>query len=277
MGQREFLMIPRRLGLRFGEFMDEGLAAEVIWRGYFIDSKSWLVEAIENWLRLIESDPIRSSDPRLQVYAKVAVITFTVQAIEDFACMGYAYLRALEEGPVRIYEYVRDFAKPELLRSKANVGTVNGFFDMILNDDASLRSIIGFETNSQEFRETKSHLKSVREFHSKYSRLYLKFKHGQAFVILGTNVPMVYLIPDSIERQNGQVKFPSEPYLVTVDEWELAANLILRINGYFANLKAQSRKLFPAWEEEARRFYDDMQKMTTEEREKFLLGKRAET
>jgi hypothetical protein len=75
--------------------MEEELAAEVIWRGYFIDSKSWLVEAIENWLKHIESDRIRSSDPRLQVYAKVAIITFTVQAIEDFACMGYAYLRAL--------------------------------------------------------------------------------------------------------------------------------------------------------------------------------------
>jgi len=257
--------------------MEEELAAEVIWRGYFIDSKSWLVEAIENWLRRIESDRVRSSDPRLQVYAKVAIITFTVQAVEDFSCMGYAYLRALKEGPVRIYEYIRDFAKPELLRAKTNVGTVNGFFDIILNDDASLRSIIGFETDSQEFRETKAHLKSVREFHDKYNRLYLKFKHGQAFVILGTSTPVVYLIPDSIEHKDGQVRFPAEPYLVTVDEWRLAADLILRINGYFANLKAQSRKLFPAWEEETRRFYDDMQKMTPEEREKLLLGSRAET
>lgn len=257
--------------------MDEELAAEVIWRGYFIDSKSWLVEAIENWLKLIESDRVRSSDPRLQVYAKVAVITFTVQAIEDFACMGYAYLRALEEGPVRIYEYVRDFAKPELLRAKAKVGTVNEFFDMILSDDGSLRSIIGFETNSQEFRETKNHLKSVREFHNKYDRLYLNFKHGQAFVILGTRPPKVYLIPDSIERQDGQVRFPSEPYVVALDEWKLAADIILRINGYFTNLKAQSRKLFPEWEKEARRPYDDMQRMTPEERVKFLLGRHVET
>jgi hypothetical protein len=252
---------PRQLGLLLGEFMNEELAAEVIWRGYFIDSKSWLVEAIENWLKHVESDRTRSSDPRLHVYAKVAIITFTVQAIEDFACMGHAYLRALEEGPVRIYEYVRDFAKPELLRAQTNAGTVNGFFDIILNDDASLRSIIGFETNSREFKETKVHLKSVREFHSKYNQLYLKFKHGQAFVILRTNPPTVYLIPDSIERKDGQVRFPSEPYLVAVDEWKNAVDLILRVNGYFVNLRTQSRKLFPAWNEEVRQFYEQFDKV----------------
>jgi hypothetical protein len=172
--------------------------------------------------------------------------------------MGYAYLRALEEGPTRIYEFVRDFAKPDLVRIKANVGTVDEFFNKILSNDLSLNNIIGFEPTSQQFKETKLHLQSVRAFHDKYYKLYLKFKHGQAFVTLGTSDPFVYLIPDSVDRKDGQVKFPAEPYLVSVQEWELAKDLILRINGYFAHLRALSRKLFPEWEKEVSQQYEEL-------------------
>lgn len=261
--------LSRTLGLLFDRFMDERLVAEVLWRGYFIDSKSWLVEAIENWMKYVSSDQIRSQDHRLLGYAKVATITFTVQAIEDFACMGYAYLRALREGPERIYEYVRDFAKPERARggrlilnrvcrrigyfakrqqTGTEVGSVDEFFHRILTDESSLREVIAFEPDSQGLQETRLHLKSIRDFRNKYYRLYTKFKHGQSFVLLNTNPQAVYIFPDAIERKEGKVKLPLAPYLVSLEEWELAKDLIFRINGYFAGLRARSRKLFPEWQ-----------------------------
>ena len=270
-------MSERKLGLQFDRFMDEQVASEILWRGYFIDSKSWLVEAIENWMKFAESDPIRSGDPRLQVYAKVAIITFTVQAIEDFACMGYAYLRSLDEGPARIYEYVRDFAKPGLPKAKAEVGTVDKFFHKISNDNRSLTSVTGFEPDSEEFRATRDHLKSVQNFHDKYYRLYLKFKHGQAFVVLGTEPPAVYLIPDSVERKDGLVRFPSEANIVSVDEWKLASDLIIRVNGYFANLRTQSRRLFPEWQKEAAQLYSDLLRMWPEARKEYLRTRESAT
>jgi len=223
--------------------MDDRQAAEVLWRGYFTHSKSWLVEAVESWMKSISNDSLLSKDPLVSAYAKIGVITFAVQAIEDFACMGYAYLRALDEGVERIYEHVRDFADPE----RENVGTVPGFFNLILSDNEAIQRLFGREFGLS----AKPHMRAIYDFCNKYRALYLKFKHGQGFVVMQwENTLAVYIIPKTIDREKGRVKLPKDDFLITLDEWEHARDIAHRINGYFLRVRSLSVELFPAWKKE---------------------------
>ena len=226
--------------------MDERDAAEALWFNHFIHAKDWLICAIEDWMKSVKSHPILSKDELIPVYGKVGIITFSVQAIEDYACTGYAYLEALSNGVERIYEYVRDFEKR--LKNK-KTGTVGEFFECVLSNDQALYELTGFQPSSNDFTSTRDHLQSVYEFYKKYRPLYLKFKHGQAFIplILQSKTekkPAVYIIPEKIQRQNGKVKLPKQPYLISLDEWELAADITSRINTYFLQIRNRSRKLF---------------------------------
>lgn len=238
-------------GLMLDNWMDAQDAAEVMWRGHIVMcSKSWLVEAIEKWMKSIPSDPVRSKDPLLLAYGKIGIITFAVQAIEDYACAGYAYLKSVEKGVERIYEFIRDFDHPKLRAEGKEVGSVYEFFNKILSDDLALQRVLGFPTGSDDFTSTKQHLQSVYDFYNRYRPLHLRFKHGQAFVpVIWKENPAIYLIPDNLERKNGQVRLPKEPNLIPLDEWELAGDIILRMNGYFFQLHALSRELFPKWKQ----------------------------
>jgi len=226
--------------------MDERDAAEALWFHHFIHAKDWLVHAIEDWMASVKSDPILSKDQLIPVYGKVGIITFAVQAVEDYACTGYAYLEALDNGVERIYEYVRDFGKR--LKNR-KTGTVGEFFKRVLSNDQALYELTGFQPSSSDFTSTRNHLQSVYEFYKKYRLLYLKFKHGQAFIplILQSKTeekPAVYIIPDKIEREHGTVRLPSQGHLIPLDEWELAKDITVRINTYFLQIRSLSRKLF---------------------------------
>jgi len=238
--QAKVELSDRSTSIKFDDWMDERDAAEVLWFGHFIHAKDFLVCAIEDWMKSVKSNEILSKDQLIPVYAKVGIITFAVQAVEDLACKGYAYLKALNNGVERIYEYIRDFGKD---RSK---GTVGQFFKIIASDDKALYELTGFQPNSSDFISTRNHLQSVYEFYKKYRLLYLKFKHGQAFVpLIWQNKPAVYVIPNDIEREPGKVKLPKEPYLILLDEWEQAKDITVRINGYFLQIRGRSRKFFP--------------------------------
>jgi len=254
----------RSTSIRFDDWIDERNAAEALWLGHFIHAKDWLVHAIENWIASLKSDKTLSKDQLLPIYGKVGIITFAVQAIEDYACTGYAYLKALEEGVERIYEYVRDFGMRRKKRSRVErfydyiriffgmrrrngrTGTVGEFFKRIFSDDQALHELTGFQPGSDDFTSTRDHLRSVYEFYKKYRLLYLKFKHGQAFIpLIWQGRPAVYIIPKEIERQHGKVKLPKNTYLVMLDECELARDITLRINVYFLQIRTLSQKLFP--------------------------------
>lgn len=236
-------MSNRSTSIRFDDWIDERDAAEALWFNHFIHAKDWLVHAIENWMTSLKSNKILSEDQLLPIYGKVGIITFAVQAIEDYACTGYAYLKALEEGVERIYEYIRDFEKRIKNRK---TGTVAEFFEYVFSKDKALYELTGFQPSSDAFTSTRDHLRSVYEFYKKYRLLYLKFKHGQAFIpLIWQGRPAVYIIPKEIERQHGKVKLPKNTYLVTLDECELARDITLRINVYFLQIRTLSQKLFP--------------------------------
>jgi len=83
---------------------------------------------------------------------------------------------ALGEGVERIYEHVRDFADPE----RENVGTVPGFFNLILSNNEAIQRLFGREFGLS----AKPHMRTIYDFYNKYRALYLKFKHGQGFVVV---------------------------------------------------------------------------------------------
>lgn len=230
------------MSLLLDRWIDERQAAEVLWRGHLIHSKSWLVEAIESWMKSLTSDPVLSKDPLLPAYGQVGIITFAVQAIEDLACVGHAYLKAQEEGVERIHETVRDFGDSKV----DGAGTVYDFFNSILTSDQATEKLLG-----PGFAPSRAHLQSVYEFYNKYRKLYLKFKHGQGFVVTESrDGPAVYIIPDKIDRKNGQVKLPRSDCFVLLDEWKKASEIVRRINGYFLQIRARSIEFFPSWKQE---------------------------
>jgi len=232
--------------LLLDDWMDERRAAEILWRGHYVHSKSWLVIAIRKWMDSISSDVTLSKDPLLKTYAKIGIITFTVQAIEDFACHAYAYLKALEEGVDRIYEHVRDFGHPRLVR-QGKAGSVHIFFKAILQDQEEVCRLLGQGVGSS----STDHLRSIYEFYKKHYQLYLKFKHGQSLVVVEWNgKSAAYMIPSHIRRENGRVMLPKEGHLAILDEWILAEDIITRINGYYLLVHRRSAELFPGWKSE---------------------------
>jgi hypothetical protein len=188
-------------------------------------------------MKSVSSNPLLSKDPLVLCYAKIAVITFAVQAIEDFACLGYSYLRALDEGVERIYEHIRDFADPK----KEKAGTVHGFFNLILSGEEAIQRLLGPDFGLA----ARSHMQTIYDFYNKYRMLYLKFKHGQGFVVVEwRGIQAVYIVPEKVDRENGRVKFPKDDFLVTLDEWDHARDIAHRINGYFLRVRSLSMELF---------------------------------
>jgi len=201
--------------------------AEVVCRSYMLSAKRQVMGLIYESIRLLLEDPRFHPEISTPEARKITlecgalqIMALSVELIEDFAAICYAYNSSIDTDATKFPSHLRDFGKPK--RRGIDYGNVKKFYEGCIKNREYLQKISGLRNDGEELDYLYEDIKKMREFHNKYNRLYQGYKHAQSILhfsftnsdISSNKVNFNYRIPDEIKLTDGFIEIRSgwEPH-----------------------------------------------------------------